>query len=116
MRFRCCNCRDLARLLLLTSSLLLVGCGTIRVSGALNSSNVSTAAGTVSFVQFTAIFDSTGTLINVTVVTLAVPPITNMFTFCGNQASQFMMNSSVQVSFTPATTQTCSNLVSVAPH
>jgi len=115
MRVRCSNCRDLAQLLLLTFSLLLVGCGNIRVSGALNTSNVSVAAGTVSFVHFTEIFDSTGTLINVTVVTLAVPPATNTFTFCGNQTSQFTMSSSVQVSFSPATTQACSTLISVVP-
>jgi len=116
MRFRCSACRNSAQLLLLFASLLLVGCGSISVSGALNPSNLSVAAGTVSFIHFTAIFDSTGTLINVTVVTLAVPPVTNMFTFCGNQTSQFTMNSSVQVSFSPATTQACSNLISVVPH
>jgi hypothetical protein len=115
MRFRCSNYRKLARLWLLTFLLLLVGCGSIRISGAINPTNASVAAGTVSFVHFTAIFDSTGTLINVTVVTLAVPPATNTFTFCGNHASQFMMNSTVQISFTPAT-QACSNLVSVVPH
>ena len=50
---------------------------------------MSVATGTVSFVQFTAIFAGNGTLVNVTVVTLAVPPVANTFTFCGNQISQF---------------------------
>lgn len=115
MRFRCSACRNSARLLLLFASLLLAGCGNVSVSGALNASNVSIATGTVSFVQFTAIFDSNSTLINVTVVTLAVPPATNTFTFCGNQSSQFAAGSSVQVSFT-STTATCSKLISVVPH
>jgi len=102
-----------ARLLLLSLLLVLTGCGTFRVSGALNV-NTSTSTGTVSFVHFTAIFDSSGTLINVTVVTLVTPPAMNTLTFCGNQSSQFTMNSSVQVSFTPG--QTCSNLVAVVSH
>jgi hypothetical protein len=95
-------------------SLLLIGCGTIRVSGALNSSNVSVVSGTVSFVQFTAILDNNGSLINVTVVTLFVPPGNNSFTFCGNQTSQFAMDNSVQVSFTSG--QPCSGLVAVVSH
>jgi len=115
MRFRCSNYRKLARHWLLPFLLLLVGCGSIRISGAINPTNASVAAGTVSFVHFTAIFGSTGTLINVTVVTLAIPPAANTFTFCGNQASRFTMNSAVQISFTP-TTQACSNLISVVPH
>ena len=114
MRVRYRNFRLPARLLLLPVLLLLTGCGTFRVSGALNASNTSISTGTVSFVQFTAIFDSKGTLINVTVVTLLAPPTTNTFTFCGNQASQFTMSSAVQVSFTPG--QSCSNLVAVVPH
>jgi hypothetical protein len=100
--------------LLFILSLPLVGCGTIRVSGALNSSDVSIVDGTVSFVQFTAIMNNNGSLINVTVVTLFVPPGNNTLTFCGNQTSQFAMDSSVQVSFTPS--QPCSGLVAVVSH
>jgi hypothetical protein len=114
MRHRCSNVRRPARLLLLPLLLLLTGCGTIRVSGALNASNISVSSGTVSFVHFTAIFDSKGTLINVTIVTLAAPPTMNTLTFCGNQTSQFAMNSGVQVSFTGG--QSCSDLISVVPH
>ena len=114
MRPEFSHLRRLERLSLLALLLLLVGCGTIRVSGALNALNTSTSTGTVSFVHFTAIFDSNGTLINVTIVTLAVPSAMSTFTFCGNQASQFTVNSPVQVSFTPG--QSCSNLVAVVPH
>ena len=103
----------LAQLFLLFLLSLVSGCGSsFSVSGALNAPNMSVATGTVSFVQFTAIFDNSGTLVNVTVVTLTTPPMLNTFTFCGNQVSQFTMNSAVQVSFTSGT-PTCSNLVSV---
>ena len=110
MRLRCSSFRGPARLLLFFLLLLPIGCGTIRVSGGL-ATNVAVATGTVSFVQFTAIFGSSGTLINVTVVTLLVPAGRNMLTFCGNQTSQFTMSSPVQVSFTPG--QSCSNLIAV---
>jgi len=114
MRQRYRNVWRASWLLLLPFLLLLAGCGTIRVSGALNQSNTSVSTGTVSFVHFTAIFDSKGTLINVTIVTLVATPAMNTFTFCGNQASQFTMNSAVQVSFTQG--QSCSDLISVMPH
>lgn len=114
MRLRYRIFRGQARLLLLPILLSLIGCGTIRVSGALNASNTSVTTGTVSFIHFTAIFDNNSTLINVTIVTLLVPPTTNTLTFCGNQTSQFTMNSAVQVSFNPG--QSCSDLVAVTPH
>ncbi|HWC19760.1 MAG TPA: hypothetical protein VG498_22295, partial [Terriglobales bacterium] len=106
--------RSSAQLLLMPVLLLLMGCGNVYISGALNASSTSLASGTVSFVKFTAVFDSKGTLVNVTVVTLVQPPSANTLTFCGNQTSQFAMNSSVQVSFTSG--QTCSGLISVVPH
>ena len=115
MPLRYGNFRDSARLLLISSLLFVVGCGSVRIAGVLNSSNVSVVSGTVSFVQFTVIFDSKGTLTEVTIVTLLMPVGTNTFTFCGNQVSQFTMNSSVQISFTPAG-QACSNLIAVVQH
>ena len=114
MRLLFSNCRRAPRLLLLALLLLLTGCGTVVVSGAFIPTNTSVSAGTVSFIHFTAIFGDNGTLINVTVVTLATPPTTSTLTFCGNQLSQFTMNSTVQVSFLAG--PSCSNLVAVAPH
>ena len=115
MRLGWSRCRRWTQLLALLLLWMVIGCGsTFRVSGALNVSNPSTAAGAVSFVQFTAIFDSAGTLVNVTIVTLANPAAANTFTFCGNQTSQFKMNDNVQVNFNPG--KTCSSLVSVAQH
>ena len=113
MGIRRCRFRRSAQLFLLLLLAFVTGCGSsFFVSGALNPSNVSVATGTVSFVQFTAIIAGNGTLVNVTVVTLAVPPVSSTFTFCGNQTSQFTMNTAVQASFIPGT-PTCSNLVLV---
>jgi hypothetical protein len=107
--------RSLAQLSLVSFLVLMVGCGSsFRVSGTLNVPTTSVVSGTVSFVQFTAIFNNSGTLVNVTIVTLATPAVSNTLTLCGNQASQFTMNTAVQVSFTPGS-PSCSNLVSVAP-
>lgn len=106
--------RGLTWLLLVSLLLPLVGCGSIRFSGALNSSGVLAASGTVSIVQFTAILDGNGSLIDVTIVTLSTSPGTNVLTFCGNQASRFTIGSDVQVSFTA--TQSCSNLIAVVLH
>jgi hypothetical protein len=114
MRLRCSIFRGLTSLLLASLFLLLTGCGSIRISGALNTSNVQIVTGTISAVQLTVIFGDKGTLIDVTIVTLLMPPGTNVLTFCGNQASRFTMSSAVQVSFT--TTQACSNLLAVTLH
>ena len=102
-----------AQLFLASLLLLVTGCGrSFRIAGGLNVPAMSVVAGTVSFVQFTAIFDSSGALVNVTIVTLATTPTPSTLTFCGNQTSQFTMTHSVQVSFNPGTS-VCSNLVSV---
>lgn len=108
--------QGLAQPFLVSLLLLTVGCGSsFRVSGALNVPNTSEVSGTVSFIQFTAIFDSGGTLVNVTIVTLATPSMAKTLTLCGNQVSQFTMNATVQVSFSTGTSA-CSNLVSVVAH
>ena len=105
--------RKTAQLFLVSFLLLVVGCdSSFRVSGALSPANVSVVSGTVSFVQFTTILNSSGTMVNVTIVTLATPPVSNTLTLCGNQTSQFMMNTAVQVSFSMESSS-CSNLVSV---
>ena len=105
--------RRLTQLLLASVLLLVAGCGSsFRISGALNVPAMSVVSGTVSFVQFTTIFDSSGTLVNVTIVTLATTPAPTILTFCGNQTSQFTITRPVQVSFNSGTS-VCSNLVSV---
>jgi hypothetical protein len=115
MRLLCKKLLGPTRILLLFVLLsALTGCGAVRISGAINQSSVSVVNGTVSFVQFTAIFDSNNSLINVTIVSLFVPPSSQTFTFCNNQVSQFTMNSPVQVSF--ISRQPCSSLVAVVAH
>lgn len=110
MRLGCKNARVLSWMLPV-ALLLLTGCGSFRISGALNPASVSVANGTVSFVQFTAIFDNNMSMVNVTVVTLSALSGNTTLTFCGNQSSQFTMSTSVQISFTPS--QPCSTLVAV---
>ena len=112
MPLRGASFRDWARVLVTSSLLFLTGCGTVRVAGVLNASNVSVVSGTVSFVQVTVLIDGKGTSTDVTVVTLLMPLARNTFTFCGNQASQFAMNTSVQISFTSAG-ESCADLVAV---
>ena len=48
----------------------LIGCGTVTFQANSSPGNAVTASGLVTFVQFTAILDGNGTLVNVTVVTL----------------------------------------------
>ncbi len=69
--------------------------------------------GTVSSVGLTSVNNGSGGLTSATAVVLTVPLGTNSLVLCGDQRSQFTMNSSVQVSYTNGTY--CSNLVSVAP-
>jgi uncharacterized protein YceK len=56
--------------LLLLFSLLLTGCGTVVVRGALNSDNTVVASGAVSIVRLTFASDGNGNSVTVTVVTL----------------------------------------------
>ena len=113
MRLGWNSLRRMAQLFLVSLILFVVGCdSTFRVSGALNPVNMSVVSGTVSFVQFTALLSSSGTMVNVTIVTLATPTVSNTLTLCGNQTSQFTMNTAVQVSFSMESSA-CSNLVSV---
>lgn len=97
--------------LLVLSSLLLAGCGTIMVRGALNGDNTVVASGMVSIVHLTFASDGNGTSITVTVVTLVQSGTAQTLTFCGSQVSQFPMDAFVTTKFTSG--QTCSTLLSV---
>ncbi len=84
------------RVLLALALIPLLGCGaTFFVGG---NTNPGAAAGTVSIVQLTVVDGN----VHATVVTLVANGTANTLTFCGNNSSQFPMNSFVQVSFTPA--------------
>jgi hypothetical protein len=97
--------------LLVLSSLLLAGCGTVVVRGALNGDNVVVASGVVSIVRLTFASDGKGTSITVTVVTLLQSGTAQTLTFCGSQVSQFPMDAFVTTRFTSGTT--CSTLLTV---
>ena len=90
---------------------VLTGCGTVTFQTTSTPGGAVTASGLVTFVQFTAILDGNGTLVNVTVVTLQQTGISQTLTFCGSQSSLFPLNQNMRVSFVPATT--CGTIVAV---
>lgn len=90
---------------------VLTGCGTVTFQANSSPGSAVTVSGFVTFVQFTAILNGSGTLVNVTVVTLQQTGVPQTFTFCGSQSSMFPLNQNMQVSFVPATT--CGNIVIV---
>jgi len=97
--------------LLILFSLLLTGCGTVVVRGALNSDNTVVASGVVSIVHLTFASDGNGTSITVTAVTLLQSGTAQTLTFCGSQVSHFPMDTFVTARFTAGST--CSTLVTV---
>ncbi len=80
--------------------LLLTGCGGVQFGIHSLPANTVSASGFVTIVQLTAIGDGNGSLINVTVVTLAQPAGAHTFTFCGSQSNLFFVNTNMQISFT----------------
>ena len=90
---------------------VLIGCGGVTFQANSSPGNAVTVSGLVTFVQLTAILDGSGTLVNVTVVTLQQAGVPQTFTFCGSQSSMFSLNQNMRVSFVPAAT--CGNIVVV---
>jgi hypothetical protein len=87
-----------ALLALLLVPLLSCGGGTFFVGVNTNTGSTVAVGGMVSFVQLTVVNGN----VNVTIVTLVTNGSTNSITFCGSNASQFPINSFMQVNFTPA--------------
>ncbi len=96
---------------LLVPVLLLCSCGAVVVQTGFENTDI-TETGVVSFVQFTAVSDGHGSLINVTIVTLTQSGIGRDFRFCGNHPNRFPVNSLVSTRFRPG--QNCGSLLSVA--
>ena len=94
------------------ASLFLAGCGGTVQIGAAFIPGTSIVNGTVSVVQLGVVSGSNGTSVQVTVVTLLQVGMAQTFTFCGAQAGQFPLNTSVSATFKPGTT--CGTLVSVS--
>lgn len=99
--------------LLVVSCILPSGCGGWSVSAFSDpgAAGTSFASGTVSIVQLTYASDGNGNSITVTAVTLLQNRSAQDLTFCGSQVSQFPINASVSVNYTPGAT--CSTLISV---
>ena len=96
---------------LLLLLIALIGCGGVTFQGGLPPANALTVSGLVTFVQFTAMSDGNGSVVNVTVVTLVQSGLPQTFAFCGNHDGTFPLSQNMQVSFTPATI--CGNIVAV---
>jgi hypothetical protein len=98
---------------LLLLLLVLMGCGgTVTFRANTLSGTPISASGFVSIVQLTAISDGNGTMINVTVVTLAQQGSAQTLTFCGTQSSLFPIDQNVRATFVPG--PSCANIVAVA--
>ena len=85
------------------------GCGNVFIGGAIHPA-VSTITGTVSFIQVNTIISS-GSVTQVTFVTFLSNGTTSSIGFCGDQSSQFPLNQTVTMNFTPG--QPCATLVLV---
>lgn len=85
------------------------GCGNVFIGGAIHPA-VSTITGTVSFIAVNTII-SNGSTIQVTFVTFLASGTTSSIGFCGDQSSQFPLNQTVTMNFTPG--QPCATLVVV---
>lgn len=91
--------------LLLGAALLLTGCGGIVAVGF--NSDMQAVSGTVSSVHVSA--SDAGAFI--TFVTLQSNGFPNQFAFCGDNAAQFPMNTSVTIRFNPG--QDCNQIIVV---
>jgi hypothetical protein len=101
----------MTRALVVLLVVVLIGCGGVIFQANSSPGNAVTVSGFVTFVQFTVILNGSGTLVNVTVVTLQQTGVFQTFTFCGSQSSMFPLNQNMQVNFVPA--PTCGNIVAV---
>lgn len=90
----------------------LIGCGgTVTFRANTLSGSAVTVSGFVSIVQLTAVSDPNGTMINVTVVTLAQQGTAQTLTFCGTQSTLFPVDQNVRATFVPG--PSCANIVAV---
>src|SRR5689334_23353415 len=94
---------------ILLTGLLVSGCGTVIVRGAIKFP--VSATGFVSNVHFTFVSDGEGGQTSARVVTLRSPGSAQELTFCGSQVSQFPMNTVVSAKYTQG--PHCSTLISV---
>jgi hypothetical protein len=92
-------------------ALSFTGCGQTFVGFISNPGSPAAFTGTVSVVHLTVMDNGSGTMVNVTAVTLIeVPGVTNV-NVCGDHVSQFPLNQAVRVNVTSGVP--CSTLVGV---
>ena len=89
------------RLVALSLSMaVLAGCGGLAVSFVSNQLPPGSATGTVVALSLTSGTDRFGTPVTITALTLINAGVSTTLNFCGNQESQFTINSVVRVNFT----------------
>jgi hypothetical protein len=89
-------------------ALSLSGCGgVVAVGGAATPGQLAVVSGNVTSVQLSSVA-SNGKFVQVTFVSLQTSGMTHQLTFCGNNANQFPMNTSVTVNFNPG--QDCNQI------
>ncbi|HYG99103.1 MAG TPA: hypothetical protein VD837_08225 [Terriglobales bacterium] len=86
--------------LLVITFLTACGGGIFFVSTGTDGTNVIVASGTCTTVQLSNVIGPDGGFVVVTAVTLLNNGVSTGFNFCGNQVSQFAVNSLVTVHFT----------------
>jgi hypothetical protein len=103
--------RLLSALLAVSLVLVSAGCGNVFIRGNTFSGGVSSVAGSVSFIQLTAIIGDSGTTVDVTFVTFLQDGASSTIGFCGDQRNRFSMQETVRANFTPG--QTCASIVTI---
>jgi hypothetical protein len=104
--------RKLALFPVVLAGFLLSACGSFFVGFVSNPQiPTSTVTGRVSVVILVSVNDTNGNPLTVTAVTFVNGGLASTSNFCGDQRSQFPMNSTVQASFTK--TPDCLSLVNV---
>lgn len=97
---------------LLLLSVLLASCGQVFVGFMSNPGNPGRISGTITAVQVGFVNNGTGTWVTVTFVTFLNGGRLTSVNFCGDQRSQFSINTFAQVQFN--TGVSCSTLIAVA--
>jgi len=97
---------------LLLLSVLLAGCGQVFVGFVSNPGNSGRISGTISAVEVGFVNNGAGTWITITFVTFLNNVRPTSVNFCGDERSQFPINTFAQVTFN--TGVSCSTLVAVS--
>ena len=100
--------RLLPALLIACLALVCSSCGNVDINGAINPGS-STITGFVGVVQLSSVIGGNGNSVTVTFVTFLSGGSSTTVGFCGDQTTQFPLNQTMQVNFTPG--QTCAAII-----